>query len=67
METIGERMAADLAALRSLPAVPLEPCEKRAARVSSMIVSDNVLGREAIGRFGQQVSLRQLRSALHAF
>ena len=67
VETIGERMAADLAALRSLPAVPLEPCEKRAARVSSMIVSDNVLGREAIGRFGQQVSLRQLRSALHAF
>jgi hypothetical protein len=36
VETIGERMAADLAALRSLPAVPLEPCEKRAARVSSM-------------------------------
>ena len=31
-----------------------------------MIISDNVLGREAIGRFGQQVSLRQLRSALHA-
>ena len=31
------------------------------------IRSDNVLGREAIGRFGQQVSLRQLRSALHAF
>ena len=36
VETIGERMAADLAALRSLPAVPLEPCEKRAARVSSI-------------------------------
>jgi transposase len=35
-ETIGERLAADLAALRELPAVPLEPCEKRAARVSSM-------------------------------
>jgi transposase len=35
-ETIGERLAADLAALRALPAVPLEPCEKRAARVSSM-------------------------------
>lgn len=34
-ETIGERLAADLAALRSLPAVPLEPCEKRIARVSS--------------------------------
>jgi hypothetical protein len=27
---------ADTAALRALPAVPLEPCEKRAARVSSM-------------------------------
>jgi len=36
VETIGERMAADLAALRSLPAAVLEPCEKRAARVSSM-------------------------------
>ena len=35
-ETIGERLVADLAALRGLPAVPLEPCEKRAARVSSM-------------------------------
>lgn len=35
-ETIGERLAADSAALRVLPAVPLEPCEKRAARVSSM-------------------------------
>ena len=34
-ETIGERLAADVAALQSLPAVPLEPCEKRAARVSS--------------------------------
>ena len=33
--TIGERLVADLAALRALPAVPLEPCEKRAARVSS--------------------------------
>lgn len=33
--TIGERLAADLDALRELPAVPLEPCEKRAARVSS--------------------------------
>jgi transposase len=33
--TIGERLVADLAALRTLPAVPLEPCEKRAARVSS--------------------------------
>lgn len=35
-ETIGERLVADRAALRALPAVPLEPCEKRAARVSSM-------------------------------
>lgn len=34
-ETIGERLVADIAALRDLPAVPLEPCEKRAARVSS--------------------------------
>ena len=33
--TIGERLAADTAALRALPAAPLEPCEKRAARVSS--------------------------------
>ena len=33
--TIGERLVADLAALRPLPVVPLEPCEKRAARVSS--------------------------------
>lgn len=33
--TIAERLAADLAAMRPLPAVPLEPCEKRAARVSS--------------------------------
>jgi len=33
--TIGERLAADLDAFRELPAVPLEPCEKRAARVSS--------------------------------
>lgn len=35
-ERIGERLVADHAALRPLPAVPLEPCEKRAARVSSM-------------------------------
>ena len=34
-QTIGERLAADLDAFRDLPAVPLEPCEKRAARVSS--------------------------------
>lgn len=35
-ETIGERLVADTVALRRLPAVPLEPCEKRAGRVSSM-------------------------------
>lgn len=34
-ETIGERLAADIEVFRDLPAVPLEPCEKRAARVSS--------------------------------
>jgi transposase len=34
-ETIGERLVADAAALDDLPAAPLEPCEKRAARVSS--------------------------------
>lgn len=34
-ETIGERLVADLEAFLDLPAVPLEPCEKRAARVSS--------------------------------
>jgi len=34
-ETIGERLVADLAALRDLPVVPMEPCEKRAGRVSS--------------------------------
>ena len=33
--TIGERLVADSAALHPLPAVPLEPCEKRSARVSS--------------------------------
>ena len=33
--TIGERLVADSAALRALPVVALEPCEKRAARVSS--------------------------------
>lgn len=33
--TIGERLAADLKAFRGLPGAPLEPCEKRAARVSS--------------------------------
>jgi stage V sporulation protein SpoVS len=34
-QTIGERMVADVAALRPLPPVPLEPCERRSARVSS--------------------------------
>jgi len=34
-ETIATRLAADLEVLRDLPAVALEPCEKRAARVSS--------------------------------
>jgi hypothetical protein len=34
-QTIAERLIADLAALRDLPAVPLEPCEKRRGRVSS--------------------------------
>ena len=32
---IGDRLAADCEALRPLPAVPLEPCEKRGGRVSS--------------------------------
>jgi transposase len=34
-ETIGERLVADLATLRSLPGVALEPCETTTARVSS--------------------------------
>src|SRR5665213_4149030 len=34
-ETIGARLAADIATMRELPAVPLEPYEKRVARVSS--------------------------------
>jgi transposase len=34
-ELIGTRLVADRAVLRALPAVPLEPCEKRAGRVSS--------------------------------
>src|SRR3990167_8843262 len=33
--TIGERLTADLQVFRDLPPVPLEPCEKRSARVSS--------------------------------
>jgi hypothetical protein len=35
-ETIGERLTADIAPPRRLPPVPLESCEKRAARVFSM-------------------------------
>lgn len=34
-ETIGQRLAADLAALRRMAPTALEPCEKRIARVSS--------------------------------
>jgi len=34
-ETIKERLAADMAAFRTLPAAPFEPCDKKAARVSS--------------------------------
>ena len=34
-ETIGERLWVDLEAFKDLPAVPLEACEKRVARVSS--------------------------------
>lgn len=34
-QMIGERLIADLAALRPLPTLPLEPCEKRGGRVSS--------------------------------
>jgi transposase len=35
-ETIGERLARDVAALRDLPAAPFEACETRTARVSSL-------------------------------
>jgi transposase len=34
-QTIAERLVADLAAMRDLPAVPLEACDARAGRVSS--------------------------------
>jgi len=34
-QSIAERLAADLAAMRALPEVPLEPCDTRPARVSS--------------------------------
>ena len=34
-ETIAARLVADLDAFRNLPSVPLEPCDRRAARVSS--------------------------------
>ncbi len=32
-EMVGERLAADTAVIRTLPATPLEPCDKRAARM----------------------------------
>jgi transposase len=35
-QTIGERLAADLAAFRALPAVPFDPCDQRPGRVSSI-------------------------------
>ena len=35
METIGERLLSDLSAFRPLPTAPFEPCEVRAAQVSS--------------------------------
>ena len=35
-ETIGERMARDLAAFHELPAAPYDACEKQAGRVSSL-------------------------------
>jgi transposase len=35
-ETIGERLARDLAAFQSLPPTPYDACEKRAGRVSSL-------------------------------
>jgi len=35
-ETIGERLARDLAAFHDLPAAPYDACEKRAGRVSSL-------------------------------
>jgi transposase len=34
-QTIGERLAGDRGAFRSLPAEPFEPCDKRSAKVSS--------------------------------
>ncbi|CUW39375.1 protein of unknown function [Magnetospirillum sp. XM-1] len=33
---VGERLAADLAVFRPLPAAPFEPCDKRPGRVSSL-------------------------------
>ena len=35
-ETIGERLAGDLAAFQSLPATPYDACDKRTGRVSSL-------------------------------
>jgi transposase len=37
-QTIGKRLAADLAVFRSLPAVPFDPCDQRTGRVSSISV-----------------------------
>jgi hypothetical protein len=37
-QTIGERLAADNAALRDLPATPFEPCHKCSTKVSSMVL-----------------------------
>jgi len=35
-QTISDRLAADLEAFRAAPAVPLDPCDKRTGRVSSL-------------------------------
>ena len=51
----GARVARELDAIIAVRGQPL------------MIVSDNVLGREAAAAIGQQVSLRQSRSALMLF
>src|SRR5665647_2542796 len=51
-ETIGERLAADTAIIRTLPATPLEPCEKGAARVSSTALVRYILRRDNIIALG---------------
>src|SRR5450759_2557864 len=56
-ETIGERLVADTAVIRTLPATPLEPCEKRGARVSSTALvryrgNDYILRRDNIIALG---------------